>query len=363
MSQLDATRACSCPRSSCITKPKSSRAVRPATSRRGSAERSRARAANTNSECRCRSDSASTSFTTNWCGRWQTAILRCWRLAARVWWLVKEEVRRQKSEMKVEVKKVVKVVSVLAFAILLAAPTPHAQQTGRGSSADAELRPTEHPRVPADITQLWLAPEPPRGARSAALTDLASAVKLEVDESFSKALPILSKPEVQQGTLGHYAVYYRGLAQLRLGHAEESRGTFQSLEARAPVGYLAQAALLREAEGDESVADQSAAMNVYDRLSKMKTTGPDEVLMRLGKAAKAVGNTDKATEAFSRLAYEYPYSELATQASAEIESLPQAEIVPGTDRYTLTLGRAERLFGAKRYALARTAFESLRRVP
>ena len=50
--------------------------------------------------------------------------------------------------------------------------------------------------------------------------------------------------DVQQGTLGHYAVYYRGLAQLRLGRADDARGTFQSLEARAPVGYLVEAALL-----------------------------------------------------------------------------------------------------------------------
>lgn len=263
--------------------------------------------------------------------------------------------------MKVEVKKTVRVASVLAVALAIAASTPHAQQNNGAASLDAELRPTEHPRVPADITQLWLAPEPPRGARSAALADLASAVKLEVDESFSKALPILSKPEVQQGMLGNYAVYYRGLAQLRLGRADEARRTFQSLEARAPVGYLAEAALLREAESDEALVDESAAMDVYDRLAKMKTTGPDEVLMRLGRAAKAAGNADKAVEAFSRLAYEYPSSELATQASAELESLPQAAIVPGTDRYTLTIGRAERLFSAKRYALARTVFESLRR--
>jgi soluble lytic murein transglycosylase len=249
---------------------------------------------------------------------------------------------------------------VLAAALLIAAAMPRAQKST--ASSDADLRPTEHPRLPADLSQLWLAPEPPRGARSAALTDLASAVKLEVNESFSKALPILSKPDVQQGTLGHYAVYYRGLAQLRLGRAEEARRTFQSLEARAPVGYLVEAALLREAECDESLGDQPAAMDVYDRLAKVKTTAPDDVLMRLGRAAQAAGNTDKAIEAFSRLAYEYPSSELATQASAELESLPQTAIVPGTDRYTLTLGRGERLFSAKRYALARTVFESVRRV-
>ena len=41
------------------------------------------------------------------------------------------------------------------------------------------------------------------------------------------------------------------------------------------------------------------------------------------------------------------------QASAELESLPNGPIAPGSNRYKLELGRAERLFGAKRYAQAR----------
>ena len=220
------------------------------------------------------------------------------------------------------------------------------------------LKPTSHPRLPGDLSQLWLAPIAP--ARTAALNEFVSGVKLEVDSNFARALPIFMQPSVRQGTLGHYAEYYQGLAELRLGRAADARQTFRALAAKNPLGYLVEAAALREAECDETLGDQAAAMQVYERLSKTKTTAPDEVLMRFGRAAKAAGNPEKATEAYSRLVYEFPFSDLAPLASAELESLPIAPIAAGTNRYKLELGRAERLFGAKRYAQARAAFEGLR---
>src|SRR5262249_30878072 len=107
--------------------------------------------------------------------------------------------------------------------------------------------------------------------------------------------------------------------------------------------------------------DQAAALDVYDRLAKEKTTSPEDVLMRLGRIARMLGRTDKATEAFSRVVYEFPFSDLAPLAATELETLPLAPIEAGTNRYKLELGLAERLFGAKRYPQARTAFEGLRR--
>ena len=266
-----------------------------------------------------------------------------------------------------------KTACVAAGFALLVVSTPRAQQP----AADL-LQPTNHPRLPADPSKLWMAPEastlrepqgrPEQGrgatvgsARPAPLADLAEAIKFEVDSNFARALPLLSQPAVQQGTLGHYAEYYRGLAELRLGRASEARQTFLTLQAKGPVGYLNEAAALREAESDEALGDQAAALAVYDRLSQTKTTAPDDVLMRLARAAKALGRTDKATEAFSRILYEFPFSDLASTAASELEVLPVAPIEPGTNRYKLEIGRAERLFGAKRYSQARPLYETLRR--
>jgi soluble lytic murein transglycosylase len=147
---------------------------------------------------------------------------------------------------------------------------------------------------------------------------------------------------------------------MRLGRPADARRTFQALAAKNPVGYLAEAAALREADCEEMLGDQAAAMAIYDRLSKTKTTAPDEVLMRLGRSARAAGDSEKATETFSRIVYEFPFSDLAPVASNELETLPIGPIAAGTSRYKLELGRAERLFGARRYAQARIVFEGLR---
>ena len=244
------------------------------------------------------------------------------------------------------------------IAVLLGAgAAPRAQQQAPGVG-DVVLKPTAHPRLPNELSQLWLAPV--SQGRTPALNEFAAGVKLEVDSNFAKALPIFMQPAVRQGALGHYAEYYQGLAELRLGRAADARQTFQALAAKKPAGYLLEAAALREAECDEALNDQGAAMQVYERLSKAKTSAPDEVLMRFGRTAKAAGNTEKATEAYSRLVYEFPFSDLAPLAGGELESLPVAPIAPGSNRFKLEMGRAERLFGAKRYAQARPVFDGLR---
>ena len=123
-------------------------------------------------------------------------------------------------------------------AVLLPAIPPRAQQPAPLGDREIELRPTNHPRVPADLSQLWLAPsasDKPRGNAN----EFAAAVKLQVDGEFSKALPIVSQPSLQQGPLGAYALYYLGFAQLRLGRPADARLTFQQLRGASPAGYLA----------------------------------------------------------------------------------------------------------------------------
>src|SRR5262249_19246468 len=257
----------------------------------------------------------------------------------------------------------------LTLASLIAAVyAPRAQQPPLASdarpAANADvpaLRPTNHPRLPSDIAQLWLAPSTTGAARakshSPAMVAFAEAVKLEVEANYAKALPTFSDPALRQGPLGDYAIYYSGLAELRMGRAADARRTFQALQARAPVGYLTEVAPLREAECDEALGDIGGAVGIYYRLSKTKTTTADDVLMRLGRAARASGDNDKAANAFARVYYEFPLSDLSPLAGSEIEALPNVQpIAPGSGRYKFELGRAERLFGSKRYAQARTAF-------
>ena len=225
---------------------------------------------------------------------------------------------------------------MLAGAMLVCNAAPRAQQPPvADASIEAALKPTAHPRLPVEASQLWLAPDGAARAatRGPAIALFTQAVKLEVDNNFAHALPILSQPAVQQGTLGQYAWYYQGLAELRTGRAADARRTFQALSAQKPVGYLAEAAALREADADEALGDPGAALQLYDRLAREKTTAPDDVLMRVGRLAKATGTPEKAAEAFSRVVYEFPFSDLAPAASDELTNLPIGPIAAGTNRY------------------------------
>jgi soluble lytic murein transglycosylase len=251
--------------------------------------------------------------------------------------------------------------AVTLAATLLVPVTPGAQDA---RPADPVLKPTNHPRLPAEFVQYWMAPggADARAAQTKAMKDFAEAVRLEVDSNFARALPLLSPPALQQSALGEYAIYYQGLAEMRLGRPADARQTFQRLAAKPPVGYLVEGAALREAEADEALGDPGAALAIYERLSQTKTSAPEEVLMRVGRTAKATSNADKAVEAYSRVLYEFPFSDVATVAAAELDRLPVAPLVAGSTRYKLELGRGERFFGAKRYSAARPIFENLRRV-
>jgi soluble lytic murein transglycosylase len=196
-------------------------------------------------------------------------------------------------------------------------------------------------------------------AKSSALADLETALDLQRGGSDDKALAFLSRPAVQQGPLAAYAQYLKGLTELRLGRPADARGTFQILQARALVGYLVEGAPLREAEADEALGDSAAALAIYERLASRKSTSPDDLLLRVGRTAKAAGETEKAQTAFSRLYYEFPLSDLASSAAAELDH--GEPIIAGSARFTMELARAEQLFAGKRYPQAREAFEILRR--
>ena len=156
--------------------------------------------------------------------------------------------------------------STLTAAILLSLAALRAQ----------ELKPTVHPRLPAQASDYWLAPgsAETRAAKAPAIVQLQEAIKQEIDSNDAKALAILTQPAVQQGALGNYASYYQGLAELRLGRYADAIQTFQALLAKNPVGFLVEGATLRLGEADEAQGDQQAALAVYDRLSKTTTTAP-----------------------------------------------------------------------------------------
>jgi soluble lytic murein transglycosylase len=249
--------------------------------------------------------------------------------------------------------------------LMTTASAATAQQTRASESAPplttspivAALGPTDHPRLPLDLSSLWLAPHSSRIQRPA----LAAALSLFDKGEDAKAFAALSQASVQEGVLGTYALYYAARAQLRLGNPTDAARTFRLIQQREPMGYLREAAAVGEAEALEANGDHKPAADIYQRLSKGRPLAMEDMLMRLGREADAAGDEPRAIEAYLRVYYEFPLSEVAPLAKSRLDGYPNLQrIGAGTQRFDLELGRAQRLFGARMYAPAKSAFEVLR---
>ena len=215
------------------------------------------------------------------------------------------------------------------------------------------LRPTLHAALPQNVEDYWLVPA--RKARVAvADASLTSAAASFAAGNFTAALAAAVRAS-QDGPLGPYALFYRGLAHLRLSQPADAEAAFDAVLERKPSGYLAEGALLGKAEAAEVRGDHAAAADIYEKVASQKTVAPDDVLSRLGRAALAAGDRKRAAAAFERVYYEFPLSEASPAAAAALAALPdEATHDPKRD-----LARALMLFGVRRYADARELLTSI----
>lgn len=234
-----------------------------------------------------------------------------------------------------------------------------AQVPGGGDSRKTfELVSTVRQTLPRMTSRLWLAVDT-AGARPrmpASFTQFADGVRLQSTGDAARALALVSTPGLSETVLADYALYYTALAKMGLRDPTVARRLFATVRQRQPAGYLGQAAILREAEAAEALGDPLGAVAALDPLSRVKTSAPDDILLRLARAAEAAGDHLKSAQAYARLYFEYPLSDLSAVAEAAIREEDLEPLSTSTGRFRLEIGRAERLFGAKRYAAAREGF-------
>jgi len=175
---------------------------------------------------------------------------------------------------------------------------------------------------------------------------------------YNAALSFFSAPRLAETALADYAAYYAGMSQLRLARADEALRTFEAVLQRKPAGHLAIAAALGAAQAQEDLGNQAKAVEVYARLAADRVAVNDDVLSRLGRAALAAGHRKQAAEAYLRIYYEFALTDAALTAASQLSGLQDQVVRTG---YQSDLGRAAMLFGARRYAEARSAFQELQR--
>jgi soluble lytic murein transglycosylase len=241
----------------------------------------------------------------------------------------------------------------------------HAQRPSDGGPAPAPvpaaLTASPRPRLPASIPRIWLVPDAEAvAAVPKPAIGFASAMRLFAAAKYAEARPLFASPALADTPLAAYATFYAGLCSLNLSRAADARAAFASVRASQASGFVVEAATGREAEAAAALGDHAAAASLYEELARSKTASPDAVLLSLGVAYKRTGDRTRSAQAFARLYYELPTSDMAAAAAVELRSLE--DVLPpkrSADRIALELGRAERLFVAKRYQPARLAFAAL----
>jgi len=218
------------------------------------------------------------------------------------------------------------------------------------------LAPTAHPPLPVALDDLWLVP--PAGERAGRETgDLATAVRLYGEGNHETALAALNRLR-GKGPLADYVELYRGLAHLRLKQVREARRALDDLAARRPQGAIGAAVALAQAEIAEADGDQRAAVAIYEQLAGEEHRVTEDVLARLGRAALAAGDRKTAAEAYVRIYYEFPLTTAATSAGSRLTELQDHIVRTG---YSADIGRAAMLYGGRRFADAREAYQELRK--
>src|SRR4029453_13113007 len=255
--------------------------------------------------------------------------------------------------------------SVIAASGLRAQQSDNLDASGTTSAVrTVRLAPTVHPAVPSRPTDFWYVPESfPRtgaGRSESPAEKFARAARLIEGGDFAAGLPILTAADWSGTPLASYALYYRAVALAGVNRVGEAAELLDRIEASAAGqhGYLFDEAIpMNRAEFDVARQNARNAVESLEDLSKEKfLTSPEDVWLKLGRAAEAAGDRSKAIDAYRKVYYESPLSLQALDAQNLLPRLDDASLA---DRFKLELARAERIFNARRWAQARAGFVPL----
>ena len=249
--------------------------------------------------------------------------------------------------------------TTLALVIVLLTGVPAAGPSVAGRPAAAQgPSSTAHAPVPAAWTDLWLVPEPSQKPAREALT-LATGVRQADAGDLRGAVATLNDAALRASALAGYAHYAAGRALLGLQRQDEARTRFEAALAATGDSGLRDLALLALAQQAERAGDWSRALGLYRRIADGRGTPPDAALAAVLRAATAAGDVAAAEGAALDLYFDYPASPHARTAAPAVERLREAASPERLSQLrTRDLLRADRLFEAREFADARSAFVS-----
>jgi len=187
--------------------------------------------------------------------------------------------------------------------------------------------------------------------RTAALARMLRArIKLKAGDAAGAASLLDTKLIAEQTSLADYALSLRGSALEQAGKTKEARAIYQELMQSHPTSLRARDAALRAADLMIKAGDVAAVPLLLKDFAQADDAA---ALLLTAKSAEQTGDQTRALAAYRRLYFFAPESAESADAATAITRLGSTTS-PATTEEAIT--RAERLYTAKKYADALTAY-------
>ena len=173
-----------------------------------------------------------------------------------------------------------------------------------------------------------------------------------LDHDCPHAVEPLNRAKPMAGDLGDYISYYLGSCYLQTGRKAEGMGALANFEGSYPDSLLIRDAHLSYAN---ALLSEGRATEAAELLEKDRLPARSDIELAIGRAYAALGQTAKASDAFSNIYYNMPTSVDADAANSELKKLSIATQPSAAQRKT----RADLLMKAHHYIDAADEYREL----
>lgn len=245
----------------------------------------------------------------------------------------------------------VALVAVASLPFLMSASCLTRPQTlGEQKALDTLRSMTRNDVLPSEDAVAAIENQFPRTKTAALARMLRARIKLKAGDAAGAANLLDTKLIAEQTSLADYALSLRGSALEQAGKTQEARAVYQEVMQSYPNSLRARDAALRAADLLMKAGDRAAVPLL---LRDLATADDSAALLLTAKAYEQSGDQTRALAAYRRLYFFAPESAESAEAATAVPRLGST-VSPATVEEAIT--RAERLYTAKKYADALTAY-------
>jgi soluble lytic murein transglycosylase len=245
----------------------------------------------------------------------------------------------------------VALVAVASLPFVLSASCLTRPQTLADQKALDSLRSmTRNDVLPSEDVVADIENQFPRTKTAALARMLRARIKLKAGDFAGAASLLDTKLIAEQTSLADYALSLRGSALEQAGKTQEARAVYQELMQSYPTSLRARDAALRAADLLSKAGDVAAVPLLLRDLAQADDAA---ALLLTAKAYEQTSDRTRALAAYRRLYFFAPEAAESAEAATAIARLGSTTSAATTEE---AITRANRLYSAKKYADALTAY-------